>query len=68
MKVTVDPSRCEGNARCIGVAPGVFELGDDDQAHVRAEEVGEGLRPLMEQAARLCPRQAISLEGQKAQS
>lgn len=61
MKVLVDRERCEGNARCVGAAPTVFELGDDDQARIRIDRIGEALRPAVERAARLCPRQAISI-------
>jgi ferredoxin len=36
-------------------------LREDDQSHVLIEHPGEELRPKIEQAVRLCPRQAISL-------
>lgn len=61
MKVIVDRDRCEGNARCVAAAPEVFELRDDDQAYVLIEQPGEDLRPKIEHAARVCPRQAITL-------
>lgn len=32
MRVEVDPDLCESNAVCVGLAPDVFELGDDDLA------------------------------------
>jgi len=52
---------CEGNARCVLAAPEVFELRDDDQSYVLIERPGEDLRPKVEEAARFCPRQAITL-------
>jgi ferredoxin len=61
MKVIVDHDRCEGNARCVAAAPEVFELREDDQAYVLIEEPDEELRPKIEQAIRVCPRQAIAL-------
>ena len=61
MKVIVDQDRCEGNARCIHAAPEVFELGEDDLARVLIERPGEELRPKVERAVRLCPRQAIAI-------
>lgn len=61
MKVIVDHDRCEGNARCIHAAPEVFELCDDDLAYVLMEHPPEDLRPRVERAVRLCPRQAISI-------
>ena len=61
MRVVVDLDACEGNARCMDVAPEIFELGDDDQARVLIERPPEELRAKAEQAVRLCPRAAISL-------
>ena len=61
VRVVVDPDRCEGNARCLEAAPGVFELGDDDQAHVILERPSEEQRTAVERAVRVCPRQAISI-------
>ncbi len=62
MRVIVDYDRCEGNARCEAAAPEVFEVGDDDRAHVLVEQPGEDLRAKVERAVRLCPRQAIRIE------
>jgi len=31
MKIIVDPDRCEGQAVCVGLAPAVFALDDDDE-------------------------------------
>ena len=62
MKVRVDHDLCEGHGRCQAAAPEVFELRDDDQAHVLNERPGEELRFKVERAARLCPRQAITVE------
>jgi ferredoxin len=59
MRVVVDHDLCEGHGKCELSAPEVFALGDDDRSHVRIEEVGDDLRQQVEQAIRLCPRQAI---------
>ncbi|HLG67933.1 MAG TPA: ferredoxin [Acidimicrobiales bacterium] len=61
MKVVVDLNQCESNALCVGAAPEVFELGDDDQLRVLVEHPGPELHDRVRQAARLCPKQAISL-------
>lgn len=61
MKVIVDLDRCEGHARCVEVAPEVFALNDDGQSEVIVANPGEALRPQIERAVRLCPRQAITL-------
>ena len=31
MRIIVDPDRCEGQAVCVGLAPAVFALDDDDE-------------------------------------
>ena len=63
MKVIVDFDRCESNAVCMGIAPEVFEVRDDDFLYILQEEPPEELRPKLEEAVRLCPKQAISIEG-----
>jgi ferredoxin len=62
MKVVVDFDRCESNAVCMGIAPEVFEVRDDDFLYVLQEHPPEELRPKVEEAVRLCPKQAISIE------
>ena len=63
MKIIVDFDLCEANARCVEVAPELFRLDDDDNLHVLIEEPSENQRDAAETAVRLCPRQAISLDG-----
>jgi len=65
MKVLVDYDRCEGHARCMAAAPEVFEVRDDDRSYVLIERPGEELRPKIERAVRLCPRQAIAITEEK---
>ncbi len=62
MRVVVDFTQCESNALCAGVAPEVFELDEDDNLHVLMEHPPEALRARVEEAVRLCPKQAISIE------
>lgn len=62
MKILVDYDRCEGNAVCVTVCPEVFEVGEDDRAHLRVQDPGENLRAKIEAAVRRCPRQALTLE------
>jgi ferredoxin len=63
MKVVVNYDLCESNAVCMAVAPEVFEVRDDDFLYVLDEEPAEGLRDKVEEAARRCPKQAITIEG-----
>lgn len=53
---------CESNALCVGIAPAVFEMDDDDVLHVLDETPADGLREKVLEAIRNCPKQAISLE------
>jgi ferredoxin len=61
MKVVVDFDRCESNAVCMGIAPEVFEVRDDDFLYVLDEHPPEAMRAKIEEAVRLCPKQAISI-------
>jgi ferredoxin len=62
MRIVVDYDRCESNALCMGAAPEVFEVRDDDNLYVLNEHPGEALRRKVEEAVRVCPKQAITLE------
>ena len=61
MKVVVDFDRCESNAVCMGIAPEVFEVRDDDFLYILDENPPESMRAKLEESVRLCPKQAISL-------
>ncbi|MFC3999637.1 ferredoxin [Nocardiopsis sediminis] len=63
MRVNVDFDLCESNAVCMGIVPEVFEVRDDDFLYVLQEEPGEQWRDKVEEAARMCPKQAIKVEG-----
>jgi ferredoxin len=60
-RVIVDFDKCESNALCMGVAPEVFEVRDDDFLYVLQEEPPDSLREKCEEAARICPKQAITI-------
>lgn len=59
-RVTVDLDLCESNALCMAVAPNVFDVDDDDLIHVLQEFPAEEQRASVEEAVRLCPKQAIT--------
>ena len=61
MRVVVDFDLCESNALCMGLAPEVFDLRDDDLLYVLDENPPEELREKMLAAARVCPKNAISI-------
>jgi ferredoxin len=61
VKVVVDRTLCEGNARCVKLAPEVFQIPDDaDVVEVRIDPP-ESMRAAVEQAIERCPRQALRL-------
>jgi ferredoxin len=60
-KVVVDFDVCESNAICMGIAPEVFEVRDDDFLYILDETPPDSMRPKVEQAVRQCPKQAISI-------
>ena len=61
-KVVVDFDKCESNALCMGVAPEVFEVRDDDFLYVLQEEPPDELKRQVREAARVCPKQAITIK------
>jgi len=61
MKIVIDYDLCEANAVCMDVCPECFRVEDDDTLTVLIERPGKELRGKVEEAVRLCPRQAISL-------
>ncbi len=63
MKVVVDYDLCEANALCMEACPEVFRVEDDDTLTVLLDEIPENLRAKVKDAERLCPRQAIRIEG-----
>ncbi len=62
MRVVVDFNLCESNALCVGAAPEVFEVRDDDRLYLLNENPPEELRAKVAAAARACPKQAIRIE------
>jgi len=63
MRVIVDFALCESNAMCVDAAPEVFEVRGDDILYVLNENPPEELRDKVVAAARVCPKQAIKIEG-----
>jgi len=61
MRVIVDFDLCESNALCAGLAPTVFEVGEDDYLRILDEHPDEDLRAAVEAAVAACPKQAIRI-------
>lgn len=60
MRVEVDRDRCEGNALCVGIAPNLFDLDDNELAVVLSDPVPAGEEDLAEQSIVECPRAAVT--------
>ncbi|WP_435591223.1 ferredoxin [Nocardia sp. bgisy118] len=61
MKVSVDRDLCEANGICVGIAPDVFELDDEDQLHILTAEVSDDRLGDVEDAVAQCPKAALKL-------
>lgn len=61
MRIVVDYDLCESNAVCMGIAPDIFEVRDDDFLYVLDETPPESARARVVEAVQRCPKQAISL-------
>ncbi|MEV6772807.1 ferredoxin [Nocardia sp. NPDC051030] len=61
MKVTVDLDQCEANGICVGIAPEVFDLDDDDVLHIIGAEVPAGSERDVKTAVAQCPKAALKL-------
>ena len=62
MRVVVDLDTCQDHGQCVFAAPEVFRLDESGKLAYVAEPDG-ALRDAVEEAADVCPLQAIRLEG-----
>ncbi len=61
MRLKVDGSKCQGNARCWAVAPDLFDLNDEGYLEDAVIEVPAGEEQMATRAARACPERAIEI-------
>ncbi|TMQ90430.1 ferredoxin [Actinomadura soli] len=62
MRVRVDPLVCEANAVCVGLAPEVFDLDDEDVLRILAPDVPPEEQDRVRHAVRSCPKAALTLD------
>jgi ferredoxin len=62
MRILVDYEQCETNGLCVAAAPEVFEIDDDDHMVLLVEHPSSELLAKVEEAVRLCPKQALSVQ------
>ena len=64
MKVIVDPDKCCGYGECVVVAPDLFQIGEDNRAHLlRDGELSGRDSDLAREASYSCPVEAIEITG-----
>jgi ferredoxin len=62
MKIVVDMDKCQDHGQCVFAAPDVFRL--DEAGHLAyVSDPDDSLREDAEEAADVCPLQAIRIEG-----
>jgi ferredoxin len=61
MRVSIDPDKCQGHARCALIASTVFDLDDAGKGMVLVDEVPGEDEAEVREAALSCPEGAISL-------
>jgi ferredoxin len=61
MEIRVKRDRCEANAVCVGLAPAVFQLDDDEQLIVLQPDPPEELMERVSLAIARCPKDALEI-------
>lgn len=61
MEVRVDPLVCEANGVCVGLAPEVFELDDEDNLEILKPHPDASEIDRVRHAVRSCPKAALTL-------
>ena len=61
-RVLVDSDLCQGHAVCMGEAPEIFALSEDEKASILEDTPRKALRKKAEMAVRYCPNHALRLE------
>jgi ferredoxin len=61
-RLKADFGACQGYANCVDAAPQVYDIDDDGVVVLIREEITEEERPRIEEAARSCPVNALTIE------
>jgi ferredoxin len=60
MRIRVDPDKCQGHARCYGLAPELFDVDDYGLSTVKGDgTVPEGMEGRARLAVANCPEYAV---------
>lgn len=60
-KILLDTDLCQAHAVCVGEAPEVFEVGEDEKVRLKLDTVPVDLQPSVEAAAKYCPNGTIRI-------
>ncbi|MGK5642986.1 ferredoxin [Streptomyces sp. URMC 126] len=63
MRVSIDSDLCIGSGQCALTSPSVFDTDDDGFGVVRPGQE-DGRDPMVKEAVRACPVQAITLDAE----
>lgn len=58
-EIEVDRDLCEANELCVGIAPAVFELDDDEELRILRPTVPAEEIERVSQAVAACPKNAL---------
>lgn len=61
MEISVDPQLCEANGVCVGLAPGVFALDEEERLQIQQPDPGSPEVERVVKAVSLCPKGALVL-------
>jgi ferredoxin len=61
MEIRVDRTLCEANAVCVGLAPDIFELDDDEQLIIRQPDPPPDRVERVSLAVSRCPKNALQM-------
>jgi ferredoxin len=63
VRIVLDESKCSSLGMCEGVAPDLFEVGDDGALQLLQPTPSDDRRGQVEEAVAACPTGALSIEG-----
>lgn len=59
MRIEVNRDLCEANEVCVGIAPAVFEIDDDEELRITQPEVPAEEVERVSRAVASCPKNAL---------
>ncbi|NMO04737.1 ferredoxin [Gordonia sp. TBRC 11910] len=62
MRIKADFDLCESNAICVGMAPDIFDLDDNDYLVILQEDIPADRVEELRQVVASCPKSALSLD------